>query len=158
MKKSSTLKFIMNISFLPSICIHGSIILIFIEKSMLVDFFPMEKFFSAIFDFHFRENPRVCNEFQALTTRQNCLGLILCYDLTVPVALRSTLRSQDHGIEPWFPWLSDTSDLKLVLPWLLCHYRVSARTVGPVSVYCDHMRKQHWSATSISVSHCPNER
>ena len=40
LKKSNTLKIIMNISFLPSICIHRSIILIFIEKSMLVNFFP----------------------------------------------------------------------------------------------------------------------
>ena len=40
MKKFSTLKFIMNTSFLPSICIHRSIILISIEKS--VYFFPLE--------------------------------------------------------------------------------------------------------------------
>ena len=56
MKKPSTLKFIMNISFLPSVCIHRSIILIFIEK----------KVSSAIFDFHFHENPRFHDEFQAL--------------------------------------------------------------------------------------------
>ena len=67
MKKSSTLKFITNISFVPSICIHRSIILIFIEKSMLADFFPHgKKYFPVIFDFHFRENPRFCDEFQAL--------------------------------------------------------------------------------------------
>ena len=41
LKKCSTLKFMMNISFVPSICIHRSIILIFKEKSMLADFFPM---------------------------------------------------------------------------------------------------------------------
>ena len=57
----------MNISFLPSICIHRSIILIFIEKSMLVDFFPTENFFPSIFDFHFHENPHFCNKSQALT-------------------------------------------------------------------------------------------
>ena len=45
LKESSTIKFIMNTSFVPSICIHGSIILIFIEKSMLVDFFPHGKYF-----------------------------------------------------------------------------------------------------------------
>ena len=40
MKKHSTLKFMTNISFVPSVCIHRSIILIFLEKkSMLVDFF-----------------------------------------------------------------------------------------------------------------------
>ena len=34
---------------------------------MLVDFFfPTEKIFSAIFDFHFNENPRFRDEFQAL--------------------------------------------------------------------------------------------
>ena len=36
------------------------------KKSMLVNFFPRKKYFSAIFDFHFRENPRFCNNFQAL--------------------------------------------------------------------------------------------
>ena len=34
-----------NISFVPSICIHRSIILIFIEKSMLVDFFHGKNIF-----------------------------------------------------------------------------------------------------------------
>ena len=72
MKKSSTLKFIMNISFVPSVCIHRPIILIFIEKSMLADFFPHEKnYFPAIFNFHFRENPRFCDEFQALLNGRN---------------------------------------------------------------------------------------
>ena len=43
MKKSSTIKFIMKISFLLLICIHRSILLIFIEKkSMLINFFPKE--------------------------------------------------------------------------------------------------------------------
>ena len=46
LKKSSTLKFMMNINFVPSICIHRSIILIFIEKkSVLVDFFPRKRIF-----------------------------------------------------------------------------------------------------------------
>ena len=45
LKKYSTLKFIMNISFVPSTCIHRSIILIFIGKSILVDFFPQKIFF-----------------------------------------------------------------------------------------------------------------
>ena len=53
----------MNISFLTSICIHRSIILIFIgKKSMLIDIFPTENIFSMIFDFHFRENPRFRSE------------------------------------------------------------------------------------------------
>ena len=45
LKKSSTLKFIMNISFLPSICIHRSIILIFIEKKYACRFFSHGKYF-----------------------------------------------------------------------------------------------------------------
>ena len=39
LKNCSTLKFMTNISFVPSICLHKSIIFIFIEKSMLLDFF-----------------------------------------------------------------------------------------------------------------------
>ena len=65
-KKSNTLKFMMNISFVPSICIHRSTILIFTEKSILVEFFPTENFFPVIFKFHFHENPRFCDKFQAL--------------------------------------------------------------------------------------------
>ena len=42
LKKSSILKFIRNITFLLSIYIHRSIILIIREKSMLVDFFLTE--------------------------------------------------------------------------------------------------------------------
>ena len=65
LKKSSTLKFITNISFLPSICIHRSIILIFIEKMYACRSFPTENICFAIFDFHFCENPHF-REFQAL--------------------------------------------------------------------------------------------
>ena len=36
---------------------------------MPVDFFPRKICFSAIFDFHFRENPHFRNEFQALGKR-----------------------------------------------------------------------------------------
>ena len=52
LKKHSTLKFKTNISFVPSICTHRSIILIFIE-SMLVDFFSTEKIFFRDFRFSF---------------------------------------------------------------------------------------------------------
>ena len=46
MKKSSTLKFIMNLSFLTSICIHRSIILIFIGKNVCFSiFFPRKILF-----------------------------------------------------------------------------------------------------------------
>ena len=68
LEASSTLKFMMNVSFVPSICIHRSNIIIFIEKSMLVDIFSQRKIFSpAIFQFYFRENPCFCDEFQALS-------------------------------------------------------------------------------------------
>ena len=51
LKKSSTLKFIMNISFLTSICIHRSIIWIFIGKKLCLSIFSNRKyFFSTIFD------------------------------------------------------------------------------------------------------------
>ena len=52
MKKFSTLKFIMNTSFLPSICIYRSIILIFIEKKY-VYFFPLENILFRDFQFSF---------------------------------------------------------------------------------------------------------
>ena len=66
LKKSSTLKFMMYITFVPSICIHRSIILIFMEK-YACQFFSLRKIlFSAIFDFHFHENPCFRDEFQAL--------------------------------------------------------------------------------------------
>ena len=64
LKKCSTLKFMINISNVPSICIHRSIILIFIEKkSMLVKFSTENTFFR---DFHFHENPHFRDKFQAL--------------------------------------------------------------------------------------------
>ena len=43
LKKSSTLKFMMNISFVPSIFIHRSIILIFMEEKYSCWFFPPTK-------------------------------------------------------------------------------------------------------------------
>ena len=50
LKKSSTLKFIMNISLLTSICIHRSIIWIFIGKKVCLSIFSNRKyFFSTIF-------------------------------------------------------------------------------------------------------------
>ena len=54
LKKCSTLKFTMNISFVPSVCIHRSIILIFIEKKYTCRFFPpMENIFFRDFPFSF---------------------------------------------------------------------------------------------------------
>ena len=44
-KKCSTLKFMTNISFVPSVCIHRSIILIFIEKKYACRFFSTKKKF-----------------------------------------------------------------------------------------------------------------
>ena len=49
LKKSSTLKFITNISFLTSICIHRSIILIFIGKKVCLSIFFQRKIFLSIF-------------------------------------------------------------------------------------------------------------
>ena len=67
LKKFSILKFMMNISFLPLICIQRSITLISMgKKSMLVDFFPRKIFCSTIFDFHLSGNPRFREEFPAL--------------------------------------------------------------------------------------------
>ena len=61
----------MNVSFVPSIRIHKSIILIFLEKNVcLWIFFPQQKKFPTIFNFHFRENPHFCDEFQALIKEQ----------------------------------------------------------------------------------------
>ena len=66
LKRSSTLKFIMNTSFALSICIQRSIILIFIGKKYACHFFPTENIFSVIFNSYFRKNPRFHDEFQAL--------------------------------------------------------------------------------------------
>ena len=66
LQKCSTLKFLMNISFVLSVCSHRSIIIIFIGKGMLVNFFLKKKYFSTIFYFHFHKNPRFRDEFQAL--------------------------------------------------------------------------------------------
>ena len=67
LKKSSTFKFIMNMSFVPSICIHRSVIFIFTEKKVYLSiFFPRDMFFSTIFNFHFRKIPRFRDKFQAL--------------------------------------------------------------------------------------------
>ena len=49
LKKSSTLKFIMNISFLTSICIHRSIIWIFIGKKVCLSIFSNRIFFPPRF-------------------------------------------------------------------------------------------------------------
>ena len=73
LKKCSTLKFMPNISFVSSICIHRSIILIFIEKSMLVKFFSWKVHFSTTYDFHFCQNPHFRDKFQALCLRYTIL-------------------------------------------------------------------------------------
>ena len=53
LKKSSTLKFIMYISFVPSVCIHRSIISIFKDKKYACRFFPMENIIFQDFQFLF---------------------------------------------------------------------------------------------------------
>ena len=57
-----------NISFVPSVCIHRSTLLIFLEKknkNVCLSICSTE-FFSAIFDFHFPKNPCFLDKFQAL--------------------------------------------------------------------------------------------
>ena len=82
MKKSSTLKFIMNISFLISIFIRRSIILIFIgEKVCLSIFFQWKNFFSTIFDFHFRENPRFRDETGKLETKEQSNKMLIYWSV-----------------------------------------------------------------------------
>ena len=53
LKKCSTLKFMPKNSFVPSICLHWSIILIFIEKKYACRFFSMENIFFHDFRFSF---------------------------------------------------------------------------------------------------------
>ena len=53
-----------NISFVPSICVYRSAILIFTVKSMLLDFLSTENIFFC----DFRKNPRFRDEFQAQIT------------------------------------------------------------------------------------------
>ena len=57
LKKCSTLKFMTNISFLPSVCIHRSIHHLhfqnFIDKKYVCRFFPMENIFFCDFQFSF---------------------------------------------------------------------------------------------------------
>ena len=77
LKKFSTPKFMMIFSFVSSIWIHRSIILlIFIEKSML-GFFSWKKFCSTIFYFHFCENPHFREKFQALSPQLFFLNTII---------------------------------------------------------------------------------
>ena len=65
------------------------------------------------------------------------------------------IRGSNPACDGIFPDSSHTSDLKIDTPvatlpgaW---RYRVSAGTVGPVSVYCDWVRWRVDCATSISV-------
>ena len=75
------------------------------------------------------------------------------------VVKASTLRVEDLGFESRlrqeFSGSSYTSDLKIDAPVVtlpgVWRHRVSAGMVGPVSVYCDWVRQNVWSATSISV-------
>ena len=59
-----------NTSFVPSICIQRSVILIlktYSKKKYACRFFPWKIYFPTIFDFHFHENPRFHKEFQAMS-------------------------------------------------------------------------------------------
>ena len=133
MKKSSTPEFMKSINFVPSICIHRSIILVFIaKKSMLFDFFP------TIFHFHFRENP---------------------YRLVGLVVRCPPQKRKIQGLNPawagFFRGRVIPVTLKLALQWLPCQapgvIGSALGLVGPVSVYCDWVRRKVGSATSISA-------
>ena len=73
----------------------------------------------------------------------------------------SAFREADLGSIPTFavdlfPVVVIPVALKMVLLWLcrapgILLFRVSAGVVGPVSVYCDWVRWQVWSATSASA-------
>ena len=97
-------KFMTNISFVPSICIYRSIILIFI---VCLSIFSMEIYFSAIFDYHNRENPRFRNEFQALIHakiwQQQLLHItVICITLaTIPTSYISHTHThtQTHTLK-----------------------------------------------------------
>ena len=82
LKKSSTLKFIMNISFVPSVCIYRSIILTFIGKKYAFRFFPRNIIFLR-FDFNFRENPHFLDKLQAL----------IIIITTITIALKGAIRN-----------------------------------------------------------------
>ena len=80
LKKSSTLKYTMNTSFIPSICIQTSIILIYIEKKYTCRLFsPRKNFFPAIFLFSFPWESSVCDKFQALSSSLHTPGVYLSY-------------------------------------------------------------------------------
>ena len=113
MKKCSTLQFMTNIGFAPSICIHRPIISIFIEKKVCLLIFlggweggggPRKKYFSAIFDFRFRENPRFRDKFQALLDKKNSLPLpyykVVRTEPTVTIPMPVTLLMA-YAIRLW---------------------------------------------------------
>ena len=70
----------MNVSFVHSICIHGSIVVIFIEKNHACRFFsPTKKKFPAIFDSLFRD------EFQTLLMQSWQKNVVkLCFVANCP--------------------------------------------------------------------------
>ena len=92
LKKSSTLKFMTNISFC-TFSLHSQIHhLNFHRKNYACRFFfPQKIFFPMIFDFHFRENPRFCDKFQALNT----VCIKMCNVLPCS-SLQYSSKSLDH--------------------------------------------------------------
>ena len=96
LKKSNTLKFMTNISFVPSVCIHRSIILIFIEKEVCLSIFFHGKYIFPWFDFHFRENPRFWDEFQALVSVYCERASLICNFYLSAAAQRSVSAGRSH--------------------------------------------------------------
>ena len=96
LKKSSTLKFIMNISFLFSICIPRSIILIFIEKKYACQFFLHGKYFVLQFSIFISTrilvsamNSRLCDSKRVFTSYTQTFTLSILH--------RTTLETADGG-------------------------------------------------------------
>ena len=70
---------------------------------MLVDFFPTENIFSTILDFHFCENPRFHDEFQALKTGMMSHLIVSATSNNVPstVHVALLLASQTASLAQW---------------------------------------------------------
>ena len=151
LKKSSTLKFIMNVSFLTSICIHRSIILIFVGKKVCLSiFFHRKKFFSMIFDFHFCENPCFRDKLANIkiiwskleTKEQSNKMLIYC---SVP----------DHLLTPGTESLTRHTDLLDAVTHT--HLRLvnlaTHKVDKPVSTFSfSHLQNFHFFFTAASIS------
>ena len=107
LKKCSTLKFMMNITILHSQIHHLNF---HRKKVCLLISFPRKRFFSAVFDFHFRENPRFRYESQALVKHTDTRPTSSCQAsgrVATRMPIRKSLIWQDHALKrslPHFKW------------------------------------------------------